>query len=118
MAQLIANFIIRVAGHNAWYKHLPITTGVTSFEFYLDLNSRMRWDRKNNKWIEYTKNDGTQFNYTWMTTEKYRRLFGYFDWRLRDQQYPHTAGDRDVSRVGVPPDCVQIPKSFRCRKVQ
>mmetsp|Transcript_14969 Transcript_14969/g.21387 ORF Transcript_14969/g.21387 Transcript_14969/m.21387 type:complete len:423 (+) Transcript_14969:135-1403(+) len=124
MAQRIANFIIRVAGHHSWYKHLPITTGVTSFELYLDLNSRMRWDRKKKKWIEYTKNDGTQFHYTWMTTEKYRRLFGYFDWRLQDQQYPHTAGDCDVSRVGVPhaqydkQKVIQIPKSFRCRKVQ
>lgn len=77
----IGEYTLRVAAHHSWYKRLPTAGGLAGFEMFLSLTSGMR-RLPNNEWVDYLKNDGnSSFHYTWTTTEKYRKKFGYFDFR-------------------------------------
>ncbi len=71
------NFVLRVADHHSWYKHLPIQR-ISKFQFACSLASGMRLGTKGH--VEFTEDDGTHFHYTWKTTAQYRENFHFFDW--------------------------------------
>ncbi len=75
----IVDFVAFVAGAKSWYKHLPACPPGAPMHFYLDPNAGRdrlrRWGHQvmYRDRTEYTE----QFHYSWMTTEEYRRRFGY-----------------------------------------
>jgi len=76
-ATQVLQFVVRVRGHHSWYKHLPIEEGVA---FRLGMSPVAGMRQTDDQYIEYVMGDGTQFHYTWCTTEDYRRRFHFFVW--------------------------------------
>lgn len=75
----IRDFVQYVAGAKSWYKHLPARPPGSPMHFYLDPNAgRDRLRRWGHEVIYRDRTEHTEkFHYTWMTTEEYRRRFGY-----------------------------------------
>jgi hypothetical protein len=76
--EAIRGYTCRVSNSHSWYKHLPTARDNAWFVLFLDLTSNMRF--VNDEWIPCTEDDGTRFHYTWTTTEKYRKLYGNFNY--------------------------------------
>mmetsp|Transcript_12206 Transcript_12206/g.33877 ORF Transcript_12206/g.33877 Transcript_12206/m.33877 type:complete len:262 (-) Transcript_12206:689-1474(-) len=72
----IYNFTNRAAGLEQWYEKLPLGPG-TSFEFGLSLTANMR--RVKGDWIELSEGDGTRVLPTWLSTQNYRKEYGFFN---------------------------------------
>ena len=98
---------MRVANSHSWYKHLPTAADSSRFEAFCDLTSNMR--RQDGRYVEYTQDDGTYFHYTWMTTESYRRRFGYFRYEV---DHRHIDNRRGAAK-NVDGSSIFIPKSAR-----
>src|SRR5208283_3306936 len=75
----IRDFVQWVAGAKSWYKHLPVRPPGAPMHFYLDLNAgRDRLRRWGHEVIYRDRTERTQqIHYSWMTTQEYRRRFGY-----------------------------------------
>ncbi len=75
----IADFVIFVSGAKSWYKHLPARPPGAAMYFYLDPNAgRDRLRRWGHQVIYRDRTEHTeQIHYSWMTTQEYRRRFGY-----------------------------------------
>lgn len=78
-AEQVLAFIARVRSAHSWYKHLPIERG-SRFQIFMSPVAGMRWQA--NGYVEYRRGDGTEFHYTWTTTEDYLRRYHLFAWRL------------------------------------
>jgi hypothetical protein len=75
----IDDFVTYAAGAKSWYKHLPCRPPGAPMHFYLDPNAgRDRLRRWDHQVIYRDRTENTEkFHYSWMTTEEYRRRFGY-----------------------------------------
>mmetsp|Transcript_49333 Transcript_49333/g.90350 ORF Transcript_49333/g.90350 Transcript_49333/m.90350 type:complete len:435 (+) Transcript_49333:68-1372(+) len=77
VAAQVQQFVTRVRSHHSWYKHLPIEEGV-AFRLSMSPVAGMRY--LDGRHIDYLRGDGTQFHYTWCTTEDYRQRYHFFTW--------------------------------------
>jgi hypothetical protein len=77
--QQIADFVSFVSGGKSWYKHLPARPPGAPMYFYLDPNAgRDRLRRWGHQVIYRDRSEDTrQIHYSWMSTQEYRRQFGY-----------------------------------------
>jgi len=75
----IENFVRFAGGAKSWYKHLPVRPPGGPMCFFLDANAgRDRLRRRGHRVLYRDRTAQTEkLHYSWMTTEEYRRRFGY-----------------------------------------
>ena len=74
-------FASYVSRAHSWYKHLPIRPKVP-FVFFLDRGAgkrRVHTSDGDMALVDIT-DDSERFHYSWMTTQEYRRRFGYWNY--------------------------------------
>ena len=78
----ISGFVTYVSGAHSWYKHLPMARDGVFFRFRLDLTARLRHNEEG--FSPYVRGDGTEFHYTWATTDDYRQRYGCLEYEYSD----------------------------------
>lgn len=93
----IENFIEFVCSAHSWYKHLPLDPPGMPFRFFIDPYAgydRILRDDGRVMHEERTENS-KRFHYTWMTTDEYRKRFGYlaYDSGASTKFFLHSVGN-------------------------
>jgi len=103
----VLQFVARVRSHHSWYKHLPIEQGAV-FQFGMSPTAGMRF--RSSDIVEYVHGDGTEFHYTWSSTEDYRKRFHCFVWKQVEMSggIQYTVDTCDAKPLLMP----NLPTSF------